>query len=49
MAEDSKVEVNATAAEAGYEKPAIEQVITPETLEREVAYAGIGGPSQQIN
>ena len=39
-----------TAAEGSeYEQPAIEQVVTREALEREVAYAGIGGPSQTVN
>jgi hypothetical protein len=32
-----------------YESPKIEEVITPERLEREVAYAGLSGPSTLIN
>jgi hypothetical protein len=32
-----------------YEAPAIEQVVTPETIEREVHYAGIQGPSDLTN
>ena len=31
---------------ANYEAPRIEEVLTPETLEREVAYAGNSNPSQ---
>ena len=31
---------NAEAADAEYEAPCIESVLTPEDLEREVAYAG---------
>ena len=32
-----------------YETPAIEQVVTREGLEREVAYAGVIGGSQALN
>lgn len=32
-----------------YQSPAIEEVVTRETLEREVAYAGVVGPSLGIN
>ena len=28
-----------------YEAPRIESILTPEELEREVLYAGVGGPS----
>ncbi len=31
---------------AEYEAPRVEEVLTPETLEREVAYAGTSQPSQ---
>ena len=32
-----------------YETPAIEQVVTPDDVTREVHYAGIGGPSEVTN
>jgi hypothetical protein len=32
-----------------YEAPAIEEVVTPEKIEREVHYAGIQGPSNIAN
>jgi len=32
-----------------YEAPAIEEVVSREGLEREVAYAGLIGPSQATN
>ena len=35
--------------DTGYSAPKIEEVISREGLEREVAYAGIIGPSQAIN
>jgi hypothetical protein len=35
--------------DANYESPRIEEVISPEGLEREVAYAGVVGPSVSIN
>ena len=34
---------------AEYETPAIEQVVTPDDLTREVHYAGVGGPSEATN
>ena len=39
-AEDSRSEI-----EPAYEAPAIEEVVSREGLEREVAYAGVVGPS----
>ena len=50
MAEDAK-NVDESTADKGpdYESPAIEHVVTREGLEREVAYAGIPGPSNQVN
>jgi hypothetical protein len=36
---------NENAVEPQYEAPAIEAVMTAEDMEREVAYAGDGGPS----
>ena len=50
MAEDAK-KVDESAVEKGpdYESPAIEHVVTREGLEREVAYAGVPGPSNQAN
>ncbi len=40
---DNKTEVQnqIAASQAAYEAPAIESVLTPDDLEREVAYAGI--------
>jgi len=32
-----------------YQAPAIEEVVTREKIEREVAYAGVVGGSQQLN
>jgi hypothetical protein len=42
---------NVPADETGsdYQAPEIEEVVTPEGLEREVAYAGIQGSSQVAN
>ena len=37
--------INAETVNAGYEAPHVEEVLTPETLEREVAYAGTSRPS----
>ena len=34
------IEANKEVNEAEYEAPAVEEVITPETLEREAHYAG---------
>ena len=50
MAEEKK-NPDETAADnvPDYDSPAIEQIITREGMEREVAYAGIPGPSQQSN
>jgi hypothetical protein len=45
-----KQEESAVAANTKYEAPAIEEVVTRDGLEREVAYAGIApGPSQISN
>lgn len=40
---DNKTEVQnqIAASQASYEAPAIENVLTPEELDREVAYAGV--------
>lgn len=32
-----------------YQAPEVEEVVSREGIEREVAYAGLIGPSQQIN
>lgn len=50
MSEEKK-NAEEIAAEKGtdYQSPAIEEVVTREGLEREVAYAGRVGPSDQAN
>jgi hypothetical protein len=42
---ESKAISNETSEMASYQAPAVESVMTPEEMEREVAYAGDGGPS----
>jgi hypothetical protein len=37
------------SSESDYEAPAIEEVVTRENIEREVAYAGLIGPSNNVN
>ncbi len=47
MAEEKDTASEATADDApGYQSPAIEEVVTRENLEREVAYAGVQIPSE---
>jgi hypothetical protein len=48
MSDERKI-VEDTGKESDYETPAIEEVVTREGLEREVAYAGVIGPSQTVN
>ena len=46
---ESEKPVNQAAkSETTYEAPAIESLISPEEMEREVHYAGSQGPSSQI-
>ena len=48
MNEDKKSpEVAKSTAPAGYEAPAIEDVVSAEELEREVHYAGVGSQNMQ--
>lgn len=50
MAEEKREAVNTSAEkETDYQAPAIEDVVSREKLEREVAYAGVPGPSTIIN
>jgi len=41
--EQSMVSASASVPEPTYEAPAIESVVTPDSLEREVFYAGVLG------
>ena len=48
-AESSKSsEKQSVARRADYEAPCVETILTPEDLEREVAYAGIQAPSGTV-
>lgn len=38
-----------TEKKSDYQAPVIEEVVTRDNIEREVAYAGITGGSQQLN
>ena len=49
MSDEARNDEVTAGQNAEYEKPAIEQVVTREGLEREVAYAGVVGPSQAVN
>jgi hypothetical protein len=40
---------SATNTAHDYQAPAIEEIVTPDNLEREVAYAGVPAPSNLIN
>lgn len=50
MTEERLKAVNsASENQTDYQAPAIEEVVNREGLEREVAYAGVQGPSTLIN
>ena len=50
MAEERQIADELTADKAAdYETPAIEQIVTREGMEREVAYAGVIGPTPDVN
>jgi hypothetical protein len=50
MSEKKPSEPTSTSANGtDYEPPAVEEVVTRDALEREVAYAGVPGPSQITN
>ena len=48
---EEKSNANVPATEKGndYQAPVIEEVVTRDALDREVAYAGVVGPSNQLN
>ena len=49
MSEEKSTSKPAPEAAPEYQTPAIEEVVTREGLEREVAYAGVIGPSDLAN
>lgn len=46
---DEKPDNNPPAGDSEYQAPQIEEVVSRDGLEREVAYAGLIGPSQNVN